>query len=70
MALQWVHIASILRSTVIANEGSSRLGVLFCIPPFAFSNMFIGTWGVCYTNFSHSSFLPPPPPLEGFSFLA
>jgi hypothetical protein len=31
--------------------------------------MFIGTRGVRYTTFSHSSFLPPPP-LEGFSFLA
>ncbi len=58
MALQWAHIAYILRWTIIANEGSFRLGVFSCIPPFAFSNMFLVTRDVRYMTFSHSSFLP------------
>lgn len=56
--MQWAHVASISRQVVIVNEGSSRLIVIFSVPPFCFSTMFLVIGGVGYMTFSHSFYFP------------
>jgi len=45
MVLQQVHVASISKQVVIANQGSSKLGVLSSVPFFLIFDMFLVTRG-------------------------